>query len=350
MGIFDKWFGRDEIAEMADEDVVHREHVLLTSRRRDPNKPAPGFAKVYACTKCKDHFVLGWQSPTGRIRQLHRTVTFDRLPDGRDKDLKSLVVFCPGCRTEYPELGPVLWPVREPPQASQPGPEVVFREHVLLTSRRDMMTGAPGFAETYFCTKCKDGFVLGWQAEAAGLRGEHQVVTVDRLPKRRRDPQRLTVFCPACGSDYSMYGPVLWPVHATGPIRDRERVHLRYPDPARHGSRGLPLFAGRPTERIVMLFTGTCPAEMQTLELAVQALGQLLQEEFVTAFETATLELDICFVNHVTKDPAVLEPFLRDELYHGVDWADRTYVTLGVAAMQAPLDGLLICFVHPPAS
>jgi hypothetical protein len=78
--------------------------------------------------------------------------------------------------------------------------------HVLLSRRlRDPVEDVPGFREVYYCTKCRDYFVLAWYSKSSSL--VKQCDVIQDVPDGK-GLAHTGVFCPKCQSDYAMYGPI----------------------------------------------------------------------------------------------------------------------------------------------
>jgi hypothetical protein len=240
-----------------------------------------------------------------------------------------------------------------PAEGTAPGARatpIEYRDHLLVTRRlENPMADLPGFREVYYCTACKDYFVLAWQPKTGYSAVACEVVKSDMLPRLNADLERLSVFCPACRAEYPFYGPVLWPGQPAEKIVLKETFRVTYPDADRGGKiRTEPIsLKGVPTERIVVLLAGEVPEALNKHELVCSFLESELGGEIRSACVYEAINVDVLLVEKISDDTALLNQFLQETVYQPLDWGVRMFLTSPPIPLRPPLQQIMLCLVQP---
>jgi hypothetical protein len=217
---------------------------------------------------------------------------------------------------------------------------------VVLLSRRfaDPVENISGFQEAYYCTKCRDYFVLAWHFKSSPLVGQCDVVQDMR-------PSLQGVFCPRCQSDYAMYGPIQ---NAGAPLDQWEDVRvyetLDYPFPRNVPSTpaGRIKIGSLSVENIVMLVTGEFPDGMDVRDFAYSGFTAVVLSRHggdVLVSEESGIRLHVLRVSTIVDETSWLTPLLKREVYRTQNWGTKVFLTYGVIALKPPLERALFCLV-----
>ena len=227
----------------------------------------------------------------------------------------------------------------------QSGSKSETADCLLLTRRIDDPTATvEGFDEVYYCPTCGDYFGLAWHATSSPLAQICDAV----------EPEgRTRIFCPVCGRDYEMYGPILG---KGAPVVPLEEVTVfgscDFPFPVNlpTGRPGLIKVGEFVIEKIVLLVTGELPPDGGARDLAYSVVHQEIDSlggEFAVS-EGGGIRIHMLRTDAVSDDSDWVLQVLQQHIYEPDDWATRPFFTKGPFALRPPWGQLLICLVTPP--
>ena len=192
---------------------------------------------------------------------------------------------------------------------------VVCRGHVLLTRRyAEVPEELPGFGEAYFCTKCKDYFVLRWHPSDSPFVSQSDRVSVLSLPPGVADLANLPVFCPGCRQPYPMWGKVAWAGAAPRPMKILERFSVTYP-PSASGQGGDQRVTclGQPFEHLVVFAAGEGPPDLDKRAFIVGFLHWASQNDRAFTLE-GSVTVHVLWVDAISDESAVVFLALKESV------------------------------------
>lgn len=240
------------------------------------------------------------------------------------------------------------------PSATLPHQPVRHHGHLLLTRRGltdgEAVQGVDGFAEAYYCTTCRDYYVLGWQLENAPLKERSVVVPQACLPDPASNLADLSVFCPKCRTQQSQYGRVLWPGQHRLEMVAREVFSFVFggPGDTREASLHSPKFDGKPCDP-VLLVSGDLPDEADRTNVLGSFLESQLQalQTKASPLDTETpLAVQVVWVDKVIDETAPLIALLSQTLDRGRNAAILWCMTYGVVRHEPSGGEIVLCLVN----
>jgi hypothetical protein len=217
-------------------------------------------------------------------------------------------------------------------------------ERVLLTRRIDDPTeDVQGFDETYFCRTC-DYFVLAWHERSSPFAKICNVVEAKGHSQ---------IFCPVCGEDCRMYGPILGAGVTTArpqDVRVLDSFDFPFPPQSPESSTGFITVGDITIEKIVLLVTGEFPSDLEVRDFAYSGvshiLGSLGGELGVS--EQGGIRINVLRTDCVSSETSWLTPVLKKHVYKLSSWGTRTFLTNGPIELEPPLEQAVVCLVNPP--
>ena len=208
-----------------------------------------------------------------------------------------------------------------------------------------------GFREQYYCTNCRDEFVLAWHSTSSPLVKECEVIPESHPCLRGTDAAQAKVFCPRCQADYAMYGPIQ---HSNQPLEDPEDAHVHeafdYPLPPEVPSTpaGSIKIGSSLIEKVVLLVTGEFPPGMDVRDFAYSGFAEVIRSKHGGDFlvsEEGGIRLHVLRVNAIVDETAWLTPLLQREVYRTQSWGTKIFLTYGIMDLKPPLGQALFCVV-----
>jgi len=224
-------------------------------------------------------------------------------------------------------------------------------ELLLLSRRSSDLKDVHGFREIYYCTGCRDQFVLAWHSRSSPLVDQCEIIPNTHPCLRGRDSAHDMVFCPQCRSDYSIYGPIQRPeAQLNRPEHSRVYEAFDYPIPrdAPSWPEGTIKLGSFIVEKVVMLVTGEFPTGMNVGDFAYDGFTEVVLSKHRGEFrvsEGAGIRLHVMRVNMIVDETDWLTPFLKKEVYRTQNWGTKVFLTYGVCDLKPPLGQALFCLV-----
>jgi len=216
---------------------------------------------------------------------------------------------------------------------------------VLLTRRIDDPTEqVQGFGEIYFCRICGDYFVLAWHERSSPF------TTVCNVVEAKG---RSQVFCPVCGEDLGMYGPIMGFGVTTAKPEDvlvLDSFVFPFPPQSAESPTGLIKVGDITIERIVLLVTGEFPSELEVRHFAYSGVSHILESlrGELGVSEHGGIRIHVLRTDCVSNETSWLAPVLQKHVYQLSSWGTRTFLTKGPLKLEPPLGQAVVCLVNPP--
>jgi hypothetical protein len=215
----------------------------------------------------------------------------------------------------------------------------------LLTRRiQDPTEDVQGFDEIYFCKTCGDYFILGWHERSSPLAKVCNVVEAKG---------RSQIFCPVCGEDCGMYGPILGFGVTTGKpedVRVFDSFDFPFPPESTQTPTGLIKVGEITIERIVILVTGEFPPDLEVRHFAYSGASHTFRSlgGELGVSEHGGIRIHVLRTNSVSDETSWLIPVLQKHVYKLSRWGTRTFLTNGLLELEPPLGQAVVCLMNPP--
>jgi hypothetical protein len=218
-------------------------------------------------------------------------------------------------------------------------------DQVLLTRRiDDPAEHVQGFDEIYFCKTCGDYFVLAWHQRSSPLAKVCSVVECKG---------RSQIFCPVCGEDYRMYGPILGlGVRTANPddVKVFDSFVFPFPPESTESANGLIKVGDITIERIVLLVTGEFPPVFEVRRFAYSGASRILRSlrGELSVSEHGGIRIHVLRTDCVSDETSWLTPVLKKHVYKLSSWGTRTFLAYGPLELEPPLRQAVFCLMYPP--
>src|SRR5262249_959464 len=186
-------------------------------------------------------------------------------------------------------------------------------------------------------------FVLAWHETSSPLAKVCHVIETQGHSK---------VFCPVCGGDFGMYGPIQGFGVKTAKPEDVlvfDSFVFPFPPESPEPATGLIKVGEITIERIVLLVTGDFPPDLEVRHFAYSGasniLGSLRGELGVS--ERGGIRIHVLRTDCVSDETSWLTSVLQKHVYQLSTWGTRTFLTNGPLELEPPLGQAVLCLVSP---
>lgn len=223
-------------------------------------------------------------------------------------------------------------------------------DQVVLLSRRftDPLDDLPGFRESYYCTQCRDYFVLAWHTKSSPLVKQCEVV--QNIPDRKGSAPN-GVFCPKCQSDYAIYGCIEkegLPLDQDAAVHVYEALDYPFPPDVPSTPAGRIKIESLTVEKVVMLVTGEFPQGMNVRDFAHSGFTATVLSRHggdLWVSQEGGIRLHLIRVSTIVDETSWLMPLLQREVYKTKNWGTKIFLTYGMIELKPPLGRALFCLV-----
>ena len=225
----------------------------------------------------------------------------------------------------------------------------------VLISRRfsDADLTIEGFPELYYCTGCRDYFVLAWHDEGSPLAAEFDVILRSSvLPKSGDASLPTNVFCPKCKVEYPVYGPIHQPDstdYRPASVEVYEEFEFPFPPDVPSDASGRIKVASFVINKAVLIVTGEFPPQFDVADFAYSGLIKFVFPRFsgegFVVTQQGGIRLHVLRTNIVLDETSWLTNLLNEHVCPNEQVKAKLFITPGIVRLNPPLEQGLYCLV-----